>query len=414
MAPSIGRRGALGAAVAVGASPAGLRRAGAQRTPAIRIGVLTELSGPNSAATGQGSVLATRMAVQDFAHANPGLAVEVLEADHQTKPDLAVGIAREWLDRGGVDCITCLNNSAVALAVAGLARERDRVALLTGPASSDLTGKACSPNHVHWTYDTWSLGNGTGRALVAEGGDTWFFIAADYTFGRLLAGDTARFVAAAGGRVLGTTYTPFPETTDFSSFLVRAQASGAKVIGLANSGTNTINCVKQAAEFGLTARGARLAALLMMVTDVHSLGLATARGLSLTESFYWDLNDGTRAFGKRFGQASAGRMPSMVQAGDYSATLHYLKAAHALGVDRAKASGRAVVEAMKAAPTDDPLFGPGSVRADGRKLNPMHLFQVKSPEESKYPWDYYKLIRTIPSDEAFRPMEEGGCDLIRT
>jgi len=298
--------------------------------------------------------------------------------------------------------------------VAGLVRERDRVALLTGPASSDLTGKACSPNHVHWTYDTWSLGNGTGRALVAEGGDTWFFIAADYTFGRLLAGDTAHFVTAAGGRVLGTAYTPFPETTDFSSFLLRAQASGAKVIGLANSGTNTINCVKQAAEFGLTARGARLAALLMMITDVHSLGLSTARGLALTEAFYWDLNDGTRAFSRRFAPQAGDRMPSMVQAGDYSATLHYLKAAQALGAERAKASGRAVVEAMKAMPTEDPLFGAGSVRADGRKLNPMYLFQVKSPEESQYPWDYYKLIRTIPADEAFRPLTEGGCSLIRT
>jgi branched-chain amino acid transport system substrate-binding protein len=277
-----------------------------------------------------------------------------------------------------------------------------------------LTGKACSPNHVHWTYDTWSLGNGTGRALVAEGGDTWYFIAADYTFGRLLAGDTAQFVTAAGGRVLGTAYTPFPETTDFSSFLLRAQASGAKVIGLANSGTNTINCVKQAAEFGLTARGTRLAAMLMMITDVHSLGLSTAHGLALTESFYWDLNDGTRAFSKRFAPQSGGRMPSMVQAGDYSAVLHYLKAVQALGAERAKDSGRAVIEAMKVMPANDPLFGPGSVRADGRKLNPMYLFQVKSPEESRYPWDYYRLIRTIPADEAFRPLTEGGCSLVRT
>ena len=409
----IGRRGALGGAIAAGLPLAAPPRARAQRAPTLRIGVLTELSGPNSVAIGHGSVVATRMAVQDFARANPGLAVEVIEADHQTKADLAVGIAREWLDRGDIDCITCLNNSAVALAVAGLVRERDKVALLTGPASSDLTGKACSPNHVHWTYDTWSLGNGTGRALVAEGGDSWFFIAADYTFGRLLAGDTANFVTAAGGKVLGTAYTPFPETTDFSSFLLRAQASGAKVIGLANSGTNTINCVKQAAEFGLTARGARIAALLMMIPDVHALGLATARGLSLTEAFYWDLNEGTREFSHRFAPQSGGRMPSMVQAGDYSATLHYLKAAQALGVERAKASGRAVVEAMKAIPTEDPLFGPGSVRPDGRKLNPMYLFQVKSPEESKYPWDYYRLVRTIPADQAFRPLAEGGCPLVK-
>jgi branched-chain amino acid transport system substrate-binding protein len=412
MVHPIGRRGVLGGAVAA----TGFARAafGQGSAPTIRIGVLTELSGPNSAGTGRGSVAATRMAVEDFTKANPGISVEVVEADHQTKPDLAVGVAREWLDRGDVDCITSLNNSAVALAVAGLVRERDKVALMTGPASSDLTGKACSPNHVHWTYDTWALGNSTGRALVAEGGDTWFFIAADYTFGRLLAGDTAKFVAAAGGKVLGTAYTPFPETTDFSSFLLRAQASGAKVIGLANSGTNTINCIKQAAEFGLTARGARLAALLMLIGDVHALGLGTARGLALTESFYWDLNDGTRAFGKRFARQMAGAMPNMVQAGDYSAPLHYLKAVRSVGAARAKASGRAVVEAMKALPTDDALFGPGSVREDGRKLNPMYLFQVKAPEESRYPWDYYKLLRTIPSEEAFRPMAEGGCSLVRT
>jgi branched-chain amino acid transport system substrate-binding protein len=410
MVHAVGRRSVLGGAV----SAAGIGRAFAQRAPAIRIGVLTELSGPNAAGTGRGTVAATRMAVEDFTRANPGLSVEVLEADHQTRPDLAVGVAREWLDRADVDCITSLNNSAVALAVAGLVRERDKVALLTGPASSDLTGKACSPNHVHWTYDTWSLGNSTGRALVAEGGDTWFFIAADYTFGRLLAGDTAQFVAKAGGRVLGTAYTPFPETTDFSSFLLRAQASGAKVIGLANSGTNTINCVKQAAEFGLTARGARLAALLMLIGDVHALGLPAARGLALTEAFYWDMDEGTRGFARRFAPLAGGAMPNMVQAGDYSAPLHYLRAVHAVGAERAKAGGRAVVEAMKALPTDDPLFGPGSVRADGRKLNPMHLFQVKAPEESRYPWDYYRLIRTIPAGEAFRPLAEGGCGLVRT
>ena len=248
---------------------------------------------------------------------------------------------------------------------------------------------------------------------MAEGGDTWFFIAADYTFGRLLAGDTAQFVTAAGGRVLGTAYTPFPETTDFSSFLLRAQASGAKVIGLANSGTNTINCVKQAAEFGLTARGARLAALLMMITDVHALGLSTAHGLALTEAFYWDLNDGTRAFSRRFAPQAGGRMPSMVQAGDYSATLHYLKGVHALGPERAKASGRAVVDAMKAIPTEDPLFGSGSVRVDGRKLNPMYLFQVKAPGQSRGRWDYYNLVATIQPEQAFRPLGEGGCPLVK-
>jgi branched-chain amino acid transport system substrate-binding protein len=265
---------------------------------------------------------------------------------------------------------------------------------------------------VQWTYDTWSLGNCTGTALVAEGGTTWFFIAADYTFGKLLASDTARAVIAAGGKVLGTIKHPFPETTDFSTFLVEAQASGAKVIGLANSGDNTVNCVKQAAEFGITRSGTKLAALLLTIPDVHGLGLATAQGLLLTEAWYWDMNDGSRAFAKRYAPLMGGKMPNMIQAGDYSAVRHYLKAVAALGADRAKGSGRAVIEQMKAMPVEDSVYGKGSIRADGRKLNPMYLFQVKSPAESRYPWDYYKLVRTIPADQAFRPLSEGHCPLV--
>jgi branched-chain amino acid transport system substrate-binding protein len=408
----VGRRTVINGALAASVGTLALPRAARAQARPIRLGVLTEFTGPNAAGNGPGSLLGTQMAAADFMKANPGMAIEVLSADHQAKPDLALQIAREWIDQKGVDAIVNVNNSAAALAVADLVRQRDRVALLTGPASSDLTGKACGPNHVHWTYDSWALGNATGTALTKAGGDTWFFIAADYTFGHMLAGDTGKFVTAAGGKVLGTVYTPYPDTTDFSAFLLQAQTSGAKIIGLANSGTNTTNCIKQAAEFGLSQHGARLAAMLLTIVDVDALGLAAAQGLTLAASFYWDTNDGTRAFGKRFAAQLNGRMPTMFQAGDYSATTHYLKAVKSLGVAQAQQSGRATVAAMKAMPTDDPLFGPGLIRADGRKLNPMFLFQVKTPQESRYAWDYYKLIATIPMDQAFRPMNEGGCPMV--
>jgi branched-chain amino acid transport system substrate-binding protein len=374
--------------------------------------VLTDLNGPNAAANGAGSVAATRMAAADFMARHPGLTVEVLQADYQSKPDIALTIGRDWIDRQGVDVISNVNNSAAALAIATLVREKDKVALFTSPASSDLTGKACGPNHVHWTYDTYALGKCTGGELVATGGLSWFFIAADYTFGHLLASDTAHFVTAAGGTVLGTAYTPFPETTDFSAFLLQAQASGAKVVGLANSGTNTTDCIKQAAEFGINRNGTRLAALLMTVPDLHGVGLSAAQGLLLSEAFYWDMNDGTRAFGRRFATHVNGYMPSMMQAGDYAANAHYLKAAHALGMDKAKARGRAAVAAMKAMPTDDALFGKGRIREDGRTSHPMYLFQVKSPAESRYPWDYYKLLRTVPPEQAFRPLLAHACPLL--
>ena len=344
---------------------------------------------------------------------HPDIKVEVMVADYQSKPDIASSIARDWIDRQGVDIISQVNNSAAALAICSLVQEKDRVALLTGPASSAITGKFCTPNHVHWTYDTWALGKSTGGAVVASGGSSWYFIGADYAFGHQLAEDTASFVTHAGGKVLGTIYTPFPETTDFSAFLLQAGSSGCKVVGLANSGIDTVNCVKQAHEFGITQK-AKLAALLMMLPDLHGVGLATAQGLLLSEAFYWDMNDNSRAYGKRFAARMNGWMPSMIQAGDYAANWHCLKAMAALGVDKAKASGRATVAQMKAMPTDDTLFGQGSVRADGRVLHPMYLFEVKSPADSKYDWDYYKLVETTPADQAFRPLADGGCALVHS
>lgn len=410
MTTRIGRREVIGA---------GLGLAGSLAMPAIgraatvfRIGILTDLTGPNSNSNGQGTVTATHMAAEDYMAKNPGVKIDILVADYQSKPDIATSIARDWIDRHNVAVISNVNNSAAALAISSLVQEKNRAALFTGPASSDLTGKACSANQVHWTYDTWALGRCTGGALVADGGTTWYFVAADYTFGKLLAHDTGQAVTAAGGKILGTVYHPFPNTTDFSSFLLQAKASGAKVIGLANSGDNTVNCVKQAREFGITKDGTRLAALLLTIPDVHALGLNDAQGLVLTEAFYWDLNADTRKFGHRFAARMKGVMPNMLQAGDFSANTHMLKAAHVLGLDKAAKDGRALIAQMKAMPTDDLAFGKGTIRIDGRKLNPMYLFQVKSPAESHYPWDYYKLLRTVPADQAFRPLDQGGCSLV--
>ena len=411
MSVQITRRAAVGGALFAAASTLGPRRARAQAAQTIRIGILTDLNGPNAASNGHGSVVGTTLATEDFMQLHPDIKVEVVVADYQSKPDIAASIARDWIDRQGVDIISQVNNSAAALAICNLVKEKDKVALLTGPASSAITGKACTPNHIHWTYDTWALGKSTGGAVVASGGDSWYFIGADYTFGHQLAEDTAGFVTRAGGKVLGTVYTPFPETTDFSAFLLQAASSGCKVIGLANSGVDTVNCVKQAHEFGITQKS-KLAALLMMLPDLHGVGLATAQGLLLSEAFYWDMNDASRAYGKRFAARMNGWMPSMIQAGDYAASWHCLKAMAALGVAKAKTSGRGTVAQMKAMPTDDTLFGKGSVRPDGRVLHPMYLFQVKSPAESKYDWDYYKLVSTTPADQAFRPLAEGGCPLV--
>jgi branched-chain amino acid transport system substrate-binding protein len=375
----------------------------------IKIGVLTDLSALYADITGPGSVWAARKAVEDFGAAAKGMKVEVIAADHQNKPDVGSNIARQWLDVDKVDAIADVPTSSVGLAVNQIVREKNKVMLNSGTASSDLTNKACSPNTVHWTYDTVMLSNGTGKAIVKTGGDTWFFLTADYAFGHALERDTEAVVLANGGKVLGKVRHPFPGQ-DFSSFLLQAQASKAKVIGLANAGGDTINSVKQAAEFGITKGGQSIAGLLMFISDIHSLGLATTQGIMLTESFYWDLNDGTRGWSKEFAAANKGRMPSMVQAGVYAAVLHYLKAVEALKSD---ADGVKVVEQMKKMPTDDKLFGKGMIRVDGRKIHDAYLFEVKKPAESKGPWDYYKLRATIPGNEAFRPLDKSECPLVK-
>jgi branched-chain amino acid transport system substrate-binding protein len=375
---------------------------------AIKIGVLNDRSGIYADLAGEGSVIAARMAVEDFKAADKGIKAEIISADHQNKPDVASTIARQWYDQDGVDLIVDVPTSSAALAVNDITREKNKIFISSGAASSDLTGSKCSPNTIHWTYDTWALANGTGRAMVQTGGKKWFFLTADYAFGHALERDTIAVVKAAGGEVVGTVRHPFPGT-DFSSFLLQAQSSGAQVIGLANAGGDTINSIKQAAEFGITQGGQALAGLLVFLTDVHALGLQTAQGLVLTESFYWDLNDGTRAWSKRFGELNGGKMPTMVQAGVYAAVLHYLKAVEATGGK----DSAALMAKMKEMPTDDPLFGKGTVRQDGRKIHDMYLFKVKTPEQSKGPWDYYETVATIPADKAFRPLADGGCALVK-
>lgn len=402
----ISRRGAIAAMTALPA--AHVSRASAQSRP-IRIGVLTDMSGPYSANNGPGNVVGAQLAIEEFARTEPGLRVELQHADFQNKPDVAMTVARQWLDREEVDLILDVPLSSAAQAVAELVRQRDKAAIFVGPADSSLTGRNCSPNHLHWVFDTWSLAASTGRALVASGGDSWFFILADYAFGHALANDAASFVEQAGGRVVGRAAAPFPGTTDFSSFLLRAQSSRAKVIGLANGGADTVNCIKQAAEFGIARRGQRLAGLLFQIPDVQAVGLEAAQGLVLSEAFYWNMNDGTRAFASRFSPRLSNRKPSMLQAGCYSATLHYLKAAASLGVDRVKASGRAVMDRMKEFPAEDIAYGRCTVRRDGRVTHPMYLFRVKSPAESREPWDCYELLSTVAPDQAFRPLDQGGC-----
>jgi len=384
------------------------------QTAPIRLGVLTDMSGPYAGNTGPGSVAGVRLAIEDFARENPAVRVELVVADPQNRVDTGLQIARAWFDRDGVDAILDVPTSAIALGLVEIVREKNKVALITAAAASDLTGRACSANHVHWVYDTWGMSHTVGTATVQDGGDSWFFLTADYAFGHAIERDTGGFVTAAGGRVLGSVRHPFPGTTDFSSFLLQAQASRAKVLGLANAGADAVNSIKQAAEFGLTRRGQmRIAAMLTQINDLHALGLQAGQNLLLTESFYWDMDDGTRAFADRFARALPGHRPGMIHAGGYSAALHYLRAAASLGVGEARADGAATIRRMKQMPTDDPLFGPGRVRADGRKLHPMHLFQVKTPAESRGPWDYFRLVRSIPAEGSFRPMAEGGCALVR-
>ena len=405
----ITRRAVVGAAALAVAMPG--HRARAQSKP-LKIGVLTDLSGPYQNATGPTSVACARQALVDFGASGKGLAVEIISADHQNKADLGAGIARGWIDNDGVDVIADVPNSAVALAVSQVCREKDRIHLNASATSVALTGKQCSPNTIVWSFDTHMLATSTGGAIVKAGGDSWFFITADYVFGHSLEEQTSDVVTKAGGKVLGAIRYPFPDTTDFSSYLAQAQASGAKVLGLANAGLDEVNCVKQAHEFGLPQGGMQIAPLLMFLDGIRSLGLETAQGLHLTESFYWDLNDRTRAFAKRVIPATPDNWPNQAHASAYSSVLHYLKVAAAMGVAEAKRSGAATVARMKQTPTEDDAFGAGGIRADGRGIFPAYLFQVKTPAESKSAWDLYKLIATTPADQALRPLAEGGCPLV--
>ncbi len=375
---------------------------------AVKVGVLNDRSGIYSDLAGEGSVIAAHMAVEDFKAAEKGIKVDIVSADHQNKPDIGSTIARQWYDQDGVDAILDVPTSSVALAVSQVTREKNKVFIVSGAGASDITGAQCSPNTIHWTYDTYSLAKGTAGAMVKNGGKSWFFLTADYAFGHALERDAAAIVKAAGGSVVDSVNVPFP-ATDFSSFLLQAQGSKADVIGLANAGGDTINAIKQASEFGIGEGGQKLAGLLVFLSDVHALGLKAAQGLVLTEAFYWDLNEGTRAWSKRFAERAGGKMPTMVHAGAYAGLQHYLKAVEAL---KSK-DPMAVLAKMKATPTDDPIFGKGSIRVDGRTLHDMYLFEVKKPDESKGPYDYYKLITTIPAAEAFRPLNEGSCPLAK-
>jgi branched-chain amino acid transport system substrate-binding protein len=377
----------------------------------VKIGVLNDMSSLYADIGGPNSVVAIKMAVEDSGLAAKGWQIDVVSGDHQNKPDVGVNLARQWIDTQKVDAIADTPNSGVALAVSNLVKEKNAVLLNSGAATADLTGKACTPNTISYTYDTYMLANGTGKALTKAGGDSWFFLTADYAFGAALERDTSGVVIANGGKVLGGVKHPL-NTSDFSSFLLQAQSSKAKVIGLANAGGDTTNAIKQAAEFGIVEGGQKLAALLLFINDVHALGLKTAHGLTFTESFYWDLNDQTRAWSKRFQEkANKNAMPSMTQAGNYAAVLHYLKALEALGGN--PHDGAKVVAKMKELPTDDPLFGKGPLRADGRRIIPAYLFEVKKPEESKGPWDYYKLVATISPEDAAKPLEASECPLVK-
>ena len=377
----------------------------------VKVGVLNDQSSLYADVTGQGSVIAARLALDDYMKANPNskLKVEIIFADHQNKPDIGSNLARQWYDRDGVDMILDVPNSAVALAVSEVTKQANKVHVNGSAGTARLTGDACSPNTVHWTFDNFALANGTGRAIVQTGGDTWFFITADYAFGHDLEAQTSAVVKAGGGKVIGSVRAPL-NTPDFSSFLLQAQSSKAHVIGLANAGGDTINSIKQAAEFGIVSAGQRLAGLLVFVTDVHALGLQTAQGLQFTDAFYWDMNDDTRAWTKRFVEKMNGKQyPTMNHAGTYGGMLHFLKA-----IDAAQTrDGAKIVAKMKELPTDDATFGKGRVREDGRHLHPMYLWEVKKPSESKGAWDYYKLVKTIPAEDAWRPLDQGGCPFVK-
>jgi branched-chain amino acid transport system substrate-binding protein len=377
----------------------------------VKIGSLSDQSGLYADLGGPGSTLAAQMAVEDSGMTGKGWKIDIIAGDHQNKPDIGVNIARQWFDVDKVDVIVDVPNSGVALAVSNIVKEKNGILLDSGAGTSDLTNAQCTPNTIHWTYDTYTLAHGTGTALTKAGGDSWFFLTADYAFGAALERDTTAAVKAAGGKVLGGVKAPI-STADFSSFLLQAQASKAKIIGLANAGADTTNSIKQAAEFGITSGGQKVAALLLFITDVHSLGLKTAQGLNFTETFYWDMNDATRAFAKRFQERAKNHsMPTMVHAGVYSSLLHYFKALDALGGN--PHDGAKVVAKMKDMPTDDPLFGKGIIEPNGRKIHPAYLFEVKTPAESKGPWDYYKLVSTISAEDAFTPLDKSTCPLLK-
>jgi branched-chain amino acid transport system substrate-binding protein len=377
----------------------------------VKIGALSDQSGLYSDLGGPGSTLAAQMAVEDSGLTGKGWKIDIVSGDHQNKPDIGTSIARQWFDVDKVDVIVDVPNSGVALAVNNVVKEKNGVYINSGAATSDLTNAQCSPNTVHWTYDTYMLAHTTGQALVKAGGDTWFFLTADYAFGAALERDTTAVVLANGGKVVGGVKHPL-NTSDFSSFLLQAQSSKAKIIGLANAGGDTTNSIKQAAEFGIVKGGQKLAALLLFLTDVKAIGLDIAQGLNFTETFYWDMNDQTRAFSKRFAdRMKNGAPPTMVQAGVYSGLMHYFKALDALGGN--PHDGVKVVDKMKSIPTDDPLFGKGEIQPNGRTIHAAYLFEVKKPSESKGPWDFYKLVGTVPGDQAFTPLSESKCALLK-
>src|ERR1700710_612374 len=398
-------------AVVIALAGLGLATPALAQDKSVKIGVLNDMSSLYADIGGPNAVVAVKMAVEDSGLVAKGWKIDVVSGDHQNKPDVGVNIARQWIDTEKVDVVADTPNSGVALAISNLVKEKNAILLNQAAASADLTGKACNANTISTTYDTYMLANGTGKALTKAGGDSWIFVSADYAFGAARQRDAATVVEANGGKVLGNVKHPL-NTSDFSSFLLQAQSSKAKVIGFANAGGDTTNAIKQAAEFGIVAGGQKLAALLLFVNDVHALGLKTAQGLTFTESFYWDLNDKTRAWSAKFQEKAANHAkPSMTQAGNYAAITHYLKTLEALGGN--PHDGAKVVAKMKELPTDDPLFGNGPIRADGRRLIPAYLFEVKKPEESKGPWDYYKLLATISAEDAAKPLEASECPLVK-
>lgn len=401
------RRGIVGAAAYVLAAASAVPAMAQISDDTVKIGVATDMASLYADINGPGAVVATQMAIDDFGGSVLGKKIELVSGDIQNKADVAATLAGRWYDSDKVDMIMGAGGSASSIAVERVAGEKKKIFLATDPASSDITGKLCNPYTVHWVYDTAALANGTGSAVVKSGGKTWFFLTADYAFGYALERDVSEVVKKAGGTVLGSVRAPI-NTSDFSSFLLQAQGSKAQIVGLANAGGDTINSIKQAAEFGIVKGGQKLAGLLVFISDVHSLGLERAQGLRLTEAFYWDLNDKTREFSKRFAAKFNGKMPTMVQAGFYSATQRYLQAIKATGTDNADK----VMANMKGGNWDDPVFGPSYIRPDGRKIHTMYLFEVKAPSESKGPWDYYKLLATIPGEEAFRPLDKGDCPMV--